>query len=127
MDKKTINILIVVITILLGAFSTLKLYERWYEINKSSLSTAKVVVYYKTKCPYCIMTKNLLDRMDIKYQYVDITNDEKMKKKLTTETGQTTVPYIFIDNQLIGGYKQLVEMKNNGALLDIAKKQNAVN
>ena len=67
-------------------------------------------------CPFCINAKRLLDDKNVTYTDTDIYGNDTMKEELTRKTGQTTVPFIFIDNQFIGGYTELAELDYNGEL-----------
>lgn len=65
------------------------------------------VIYTIPTCPWCIKAKSLLNQKGISYQE-HIVND-KIMKDLVKRTGQKTVPQIFINNQFIGGYDNLVQ------------------
>ena len=71
-----------------------------------------VVIYSKDNCSWCDKAKTLLEQKGYTYNElkygVDYTKDELAAKvgphvKLTT-------PQIFIDNDLVGGYTDLVTM-----------------
>jgi glutaredoxin len=70
----------------------------------------KVVIYTKPDCTYCGRAKKLLAIQDILYHEIvigtDITRDEFLELIPTAKT----VPQIFIDNELIGGYNELYNL-----------------
>lgn len=72
-------------------------------------------------CPFCINAKRLLDAKNVTYSDTDIYGNDTMKEELARKTGQTTVPFIFIDNQFIGGYTELAELDYNGELDTLLK------
>lgn len=77
----------------------------------------EVVIYTKDYCPYCHSAKALLEEKGVNYQEIDVTNDEeKLKEMLAKSDGRTTVPEIFIDDKLVGGYDNLRELDENGEL-----------
>lgn len=76
----------------------------------------QVEIYTWTYCPYCVMAKRLLDKKNISYYDHVIDNDSNKKSELTMKTGQSTVPYIFIDNEFIGGYNELKQLDKKGNL-----------
>lgn len=67
-------------------------------------------------CPFCVNARKLLDEKGIEYQEHRIDNDEEKKRDLLEETGQDTVPYVFLDGKFIGGYDDLVELDRQGKL-----------
>lgn len=76
-----------------------------------------VVVYTKDYCPYCNSAKALLEEKGVAYQEIDVTHDEeKLKEMLAKADGRTTVPEIFIDDKLVGGYDDLRELDESGEL-----------
>ena len=78
----------------------------------------KVEIYTKDQCPYCVQAKNLMKSKGWEFTEHYINNDsrETLLEQLTTRLGTSprTVPQIFIDDQAIGGYTDLVEwVKSN--------------
>jgi len=71
----------------------------------------KVIIYSFKHCPYCIKAKNLLDKQHIKYKEIEVTNEEL--EQLKEKTNMTTVPQIFVGNELIGGFDDLLALYNN--------------
>tara|TARA_B100000963_G_C22631081_1_gene674974 strand:- start:2010 stop:2237 length:228 start_codon:yes stop_codon:yes gene_type:complete len=69
----------------------------------------KVEIFSKSICPYCDMAKNFFDQKDIKYIEYNADNPDVFKKMLEMNPAARTVPQIFIDNKLIGGYTDLIE------------------
>lgn len=76
---------------------------------------AKVEVYSTGQCPYCLMAKQLLDRKGTRYDEIRVDNDPAKRQEMMTKSRQRTVPQIFINDQAIGGYTDLLA-------LDRAKK-----
>lgn len=76
----------------------------------------KIEIYTWSYCPFCVNAKKLLDNKGYKYEEHILDNDDKRRKELIKETGQDTVPIIFIDNKFIGGFDDLNEMNNQGKL-----------
>lgn len=72
----------------------------------------KVEIYTKDNCPYCVQAKNLFKSKGWEYTEHFINEDTRttLLEELTTRIGTTprTVPQIFIDDQAIGGYTDLV-------------------
>lgn len=78
---------------------------------------AKVTVYTTDYCPFCDAAKGFLQEKGITFTEIDVTDPEK-KMELKKKTGWMTVPQIFIDEELIGGYMELVALDRHGGLAD---------
>ncbi|QES95673.1 glutaredoxin [Orientia tsutsugamushi] len=75
-----------------------------------------IYIYTKPTCPYCLNAKSLLNQKSVSFKEIDISNNQQLHEKLKQATSQTTVPYIFIYGQFIGGYMQLQDLDNTDKL-----------
>lgn len=75
-----------------------------------------IKIYTTNSCPYCIKAKTFFKRNNLKYEEFDLTNNFTEINRLKDETGHRTVPLIFIDNNFIGGYIDMMEKIDNGQL-----------
>jgi len=82
---------------------------------------AKVVIYSKTYCPFCVRAKNLFDNKNVSYEEIMVDSDPQLFIDLKQKTGMMTVPQIFIDDQLIGGYTDLADLDAKGELDPLLK------
>jgi glutaredoxin 3 len=57
----------------------------------------------------------------LKYTAIDISDDPEAKRRLAAQTGQKTVPFIFIDDKFIGGHKELGKLIESGELDELLK------
>jgi glutaredoxin 3 len=78
--------------------------------------SADVVVYRTPYCPYCVRAAMLLERKGVKFREVDVSNDPEARERLLRETGQRTVPQIFINGASVGGYDDIALLDRRGAL-----------
>jgi glutaredoxin 3 len=63
----------------------------------------KVEIYTTSHCPFCVKAKLLLNRKKIKYFEIDVSNDEKLREKMSAmANGARSVPQIFADNIHVG-------------------------
>lgn len=69
----------------------------------------KVEIYSKKICAYCDMAKNFFDLKGISYEVYDADNPEVFQEMLKRNPTARTVPQIFIDGTLVGGYTDLIE------------------
>ena len=77
---------------------------------------AKVVIYSKNYCPFCVRAKSLFDSKGVSYEEIMVDSDPQMFADLKAKTGMMTVPQIFIDDKLVGGYTELAELDGKGEL-----------
>ena len=83
-------------------------------------SQPQIEIYTLDWCPYCQKAKSFLKSKGFSYQEYNIDDTPELKKEMKQRTeGAKTVPQIFIDNKLIGGYDDLLEKKNTGELKDL--------
>jgi len=66
-----------------------------------------VTILTSVTCSYCVAAKNLLKKYEIEYQEVDLIKGGEQAKQLLLNSGQRTVPQIFIDEKSIGGFTEL--------------------
>jgi glutaredoxin 3 len=65
------------------------------------------IVWSKYNCPYCDQAKALLTQRGIKYEERKIGDGYSREELLEAVPNARTVPQIFINNQLIGGFTEL--------------------
>ena len=69
-----------------------------------------IVVYSKNNCVWCDRAKRLLNSVNLSFDEIDLSDDtERNEFYKKIGEGVKTVPQIFIDDILIGGYTDLVE------------------
>lgn len=67
----------------------------------------KAIVWSKYHCPYCDQAKALLTQKGITYEERRIGDGYTREELLEAVPTARTVPQIFIDEQLIGGFTEL--------------------
>lgn len=81
------------------------------------MSAAKVEIYTRWGCPYCVRAKALLDAKQVAYTEYDITlGGPKQAEMMERAPGARTVPQIFIDDRGIGGCDELHALDRAGGL-----------
>jgi len=83
--------------------------------------TKMVVIYTKGYCPYCTHAKNLLNELNIKFEEHDIGNNQEAMQKLVEKSGMMTVPQVFLNDKLLGGYDDIAKLHSEGKLEDLCK------
>ena len=79
----------------------------------------KVIVYSKEKCTYCSKAKAMLNSLGIEYTEKKL-EEFKSVDDMLEDIGRKvkTMPQIKIDNELIGGYHQLIEHLDDKGLVN---------
>ena len=67
----------------------------------------KAVIWSKDACPFCDQAKNLLKLKGIEYEERNISRDWTREQLLEAVPDARTVPQIFLDDRLIGGFTEL--------------------
>lgn len=120
MGNKILDKVFIILAGLLMIFAITKIHSNYYSENtkiiKLSEKNLSVVIYSKANCIYCSEAKELLEKKQINYKEIELSNNKDLHLKLANQTGQTTVPYIFINNSFIGGFQDLQSLENEGKL-----------
>jgi ribonucleotide reductase alpha subunit len=73
-----------------------------------------ITIYSKTDCVYCKLSKALLNKLNVKYEEINLDNNDerldfynKITKEESLENPINSVPQIYINNKRIGGYNEL--------------------
>jgi glutaredoxin 3 len=65
------------------------------------------VIFSKDNCPYCVKAMNLLKIKNQEISEIKIGRDITREEFINSYPDQKTVPFIFYNDQKIGGYEQL--------------------
>ncbi len=75
----------------------------------------KITLYTTPSCPFCVAAKELLRSKKLRFREIDVSEGDDFDK-LVQKTGWKTVPQIFIDGKLIGGFEELRSLNQQGRL-----------
>ena len=67
----------------------------------------KAIVWSKDDCPYCVQAKTLLTKKGIEFEERKIGDGWSKEQLLEAVPNARTVPQIFLDNELVGGFTDL--------------------
>ena len=67
----------------------------------------KAVVWSKNQCPFCDQAKALLKMKGIEFEERNVSKDWTKEQLLEAVPTARTVPQIFLDDKLIGGFTEL--------------------
>ena len=84
----------------------------------------KIDIYTSPLCGFCTVAKNLLTKKGVEFNEYDVLKEPSLKPiMIERANGSKTVPQIFINQQHIGGWEQLVGLDQNGKLDEILSKK----
>lgn len=78
-----------------------------------------IKVYTKDHCPYCVYAKDLLKSLNLPFEEIPLGSDHTAIMDLVAKTGMRTLPQIFINDELIGGYTDLKSLVDSGKIDDV--------
>ena len=88
---------------------------------------SKICIVGKSNCPFCKKALKLIkEKYGFQPVYIELNgmkNSRTYHDELIAMTDQTTVPYIFIYGDFLGGYSELSEVHNYGVLKDVIDKK----
>ncbi len=83
---------------------------------------ARIIIYTKINCSYCTWAKDFFNNKDLAFKEINLTeNPELLEKMLEKSNGHRSVPQIFINENHIGGYDDLMSLNKAGELDTILK------
>lgn len=77
---------------------------------------ARIEIYSKTTCPYCLRAKDLLRSKGAQPQEYVIDGGGPKRDEMIERSGRFTVPQIFIDGRHVGGCDDLFALERQGRL-----------
>jgi len=63
-----------------------------------------IKVYSTPTCPYCIRAKEFLEENNIEFENINVASNPSIAQELIQKSGQTGVPVIDIDGEIIIGF-----------------------
>ena len=80
-------------------------------------NVAKVEVYTTQFCPFCVRAKALLKSKGVAFDEIDVSDDAaKRERMVELAGGRRSVPEIFINGKIVGGYEELKALEDAGEL-----------
>ena len=67
----------------------------------------RAIVWSKDNCPYCVQAKALLNQKGIEFEERKIGDGWTKEQLLEAVPNARTVPQIFLDGELVGGFTDL--------------------
>lgn len=71
----------------------------------------KIEIYTTDNCPFCIKAKSLLNKKKVKFNEINVSNNESLREKMSIMTnGARSVPQIFADGSYIGDCNKIYKL-----------------
>lgn len=67
---------------------------------------AKVIVYSTQTCPWCVRVKDFLKENNVEFEDINVGENQEKAQEMVQKSGQTGVPVIDIDGQIIIGFNE---------------------
>lgn len=64
----------------------------------------KVKIYSTPVCPYCDMAREFLEKNNIKFEEIDVSENEAAAREMIEKSGQMGVPVLDINGKIIIGF-----------------------
>ena len=82
----------------------------------------KILMYSGPMCNFCEAAKRLLDRNNLKYEVIDISNGDGIRDEMIKKSNRKrTIPQIFFNDYHVGGYQELRELEKENKLQELLK------
>ena len=78
-------------------------------------------LYTWSTCSFCQRAKELLDRHGVEWDEHVLDGDRALAQRLARSFGQATMPYVLLDDEPIGGLKELEALAAQGELGPVAE------
>jgi len=75
-----------------------------------------ILMYTRQWCPFCAKAKALLHAKGLEWRERDVTTDEALQQEMVERSGRRSVPEVFLEGELIGGYDDLARLNATGEL-----------
>ena len=74
-------------------------------------------MYVRDECPYCDKARDfILQEMQMSLHTINITQDSHMREMIIEDTGQKTLPAIFLGGVFLGGCDDIIKSYEDGEL-----------
>ena len=65
-----------------------------------------ITIYSTPTCHYCNMTKEYFNANGVKYEEIDVSQDQDKRKEMMEKSGQLGVPVILIGEEVVVGFNR---------------------
>lgn len=74
----------------------------------------EVTVYTMNHCPFCLQLKLFLKRQGVEFTEINTSEHPEVLKMLQDETSFLTLPQVFVEDNFLGGYDNIIDLHQKG-------------
>ena len=78
------------------------------------MAKKEVTVYTMDRCPFFFFFKLFLKRKGVEFTEINTSQHPEVLKMLQDETSFLTLPQVFVDDNFLGGYDNIIELHQKG-------------
>ena len=98
---------------------------------KELVSKNKVCLFMKgtpdvPQCGFSLAVANVLKHLNVKFESVNVLEDEKIRQGIKTYSDWPTIPQLYIMGEFIGGSDIVKEMFEKGELKELLEKKSLI-
>jgi glutaredoxin 3 len=79
-------------------------------------SQPKIVIYGNESCAYCAAARMLFTKKGFRFNDITVSGDDERRAEMERLSGSRSVPQIFINDHLVGGFDELCALDKDGDL-----------
>jgi glutaredoxin 3 len=84
--------------------------------------SVKITVYSTEPCSFCVRAKELLKLRRLSFEEINLAKDPAGRMELVEKTGMISFPQIVIDDEVVGGFRELVQADRSGRLAELTAR-----
>ena len=84
--------------------------------------SAKITLYSTEPCSFCVRAKELLKLRRLSFEEINLAKDPAGRMELVERTGMISFPQIVIDEEVLGGFQELVQADRSGRLAELTAR-----
>jgi glutaredoxin 3 len=88
-------------------------------ITSPAQRSIRVTMYSTRYCPYCIRARMLLESKQVPFEDIAVDANPQLRAEMMRRSGRHTVPQIWIGEQHVGGYDDLLDLEHGGGLEEL--------
>lgn len=74
----------------------------------------KIIVYTQPNCNFSKAMIHILEIRGYHFDPMDVSTDDELRERVVAITGQSTLPQLFVGNELVGGYSEFEKLVISG-------------
>jgi len=86
----------------------------------------QIVIYGNETCAHCAAARMLLTKKRLSFDDINISGDDELSEEMLHLSGSPSVPQIFINGRLVGGFDELCALDKRGDLDNFVGQQHCL-